>query len=80
MGDMGDLFNAMKRHTREVKRQRLAAADPSGWTRHTPHHWSRQLLGSKLDYWPSTCKFQWRGKVMSGNVHEFIKAREARQQ
>jgi hypothetical protein len=76
MGDMGDIFNAMKDWTRARKRERLAEADPSGWVQHTDHHWSRQLLGSKLDYWPSTARFQWRGRVMSGDVGDFIKARE----
>ena len=78
MGDMGDIFNTMKRYTRERKRERLAAADPTGWVKHTDYHWSRTLLGSKLDYWPSRDKFQWRGRVMTGDVVAFIAARERR--
>ena len=76
MGDMGDIFNEMKAYTRERKRANLAAADPDGWLQHTPYHWSRQLLGSKLDYWPSRHKWQWRGKVCTGDVLKFIAARE----
>jgi hypothetical protein len=33
-----------------------------GWTKHTDHHWSRIINGKRLDYWPSTCKWQYDGK------------------
>lgn len=76
MGDMGDIFNSYRQFNKERGRNNLAKADPAGWNQHTDWHWSRELLGSKLDYWPSKNKFMWRGKVMTGNVLEFIAARD----
>ena len=48
------------------------AADDGEWTRHTEYHWSRTVAGDRLDYWPSRKKFQYRGKVMRGDVAAFI--------
>ena len=73
MGDMGEVFNAMREMDAERRSRNLAAADPTGWTIHTEYHWSRDLGGSRLDYWPSRNKFQWRGKVMTGDVTGFIR-------
>jgi hypothetical protein len=73
--DMGEMW----REHRELKRQRheanLKSADPAGWTIHTSYHWSRELLGKRLDYWPSTNKFQYEGRVMTGEVMDFINKR-----
>ena len=80
MGDMGEVFNAMREMDAERRSRNLAAADPTGWTIHTEYHWSRDLGGSRLDYWPSRNKFQWRGKVMTGDVVGFIRKRETRGQ
>jgi hypothetical protein len=76
MGDMGDLYNALKEQKKEKRQKNLKKADPTGWNKHSEYHWSRIVNGKKLDYWPSTNKFQYAGKVMSGNVKEFIAARE----
>jgi hypothetical protein len=48
-----------------------AAPDDGGWTKHTPYHWSRMIDGERLDYWPSKAKWQFRGKVISGNINEY---------
>lgn len=58
---MGDIFNEHRAWDKERKRRNLASADSSGWTVHTEHHWSRDLNGSRLDYWPSRNKFQYKG-------------------
>lgn len=75
MGDMADDFRFMKARDRERKTRNLAAADPEGWTQHTEYHWSRDLAGSRLDYWPSRNKFQYQGRVMTGDVNGFIRKR-----
>ena len=67
---------AMKMAKRERGIRNLAAADPTGWTVHTDHHWSRTLAGKRLDYWPSRNKFQYDGRVMTGDVRGFITRRE----
>lgn len=78
MGDMGELFNAFKEHEKERKAKNLLAAhqvDDGGWIKHTDYHWSRQLNGKKLDYWPSRNKFQYNSNIMCGDVMGFIRKR-----
>jgi hypothetical protein len=75
VGDMGDFYNDLKAGSREVKAERLSAADPRGWTQHSPHHWSVKLDGHQLDYWPSTARWRYRGKTHRGNPIGFIDAR-----
>jgi hypothetical protein len=75
MGDMGEIFNAMRERDKERRHRNLEAADPSGWTVHTSVHWSRELAGHRLDYWPSRNKFRWKGKTHCGDVDGFIRNR-----
>ncbi|MEL6859319.1 MAG: hypothetical protein AAFO74_13110 [Pseudomonadota bacterium] len=42
------------------------ACDDGGWTKHTPYHWSREINGERLQYWPSRKKWMWRGNVYRG--------------
>lgn len=42
------------------------------WKKHTAFHWSRIVLGKKLDYWPSREKYMYDGRVHIGNVMSFI--------
>lgn len=80
MGDMGDVFRALKEDRKIRRQKRLAEFVPCGrWTRHTDYHYSTALLGERLDYWPSSTRFFWRGKVRVGDVLGFIKNREAGQ-
>lgn len=76
MGDVGDDFRALRELRAYRRNVNLREARTEGFTKHTDYHYSRMLLGSRLDYWPSRNKFQWRGKVMVGDVHGFIKNRE----
>ena len=78
--DMGAVFRAMRDHDALRRRTNLARnaekLDDS-WTVHREDHWSKTLLGDRLDYWPSRNKFRWRGKTMTGDVFGFIRNREA---
>ena len=76
MGDMAEVFNAMREADKERKALNFSKADPTGWTKHTEYHWSRKLNGKRLDYWPSRNKFQYEGRVMCGDVQGFIRKRE----
>lgn len=78
-------FEAIKQHSKQkfdTDRRRFMAdaitKDDGGWTKHTDFHWSRDVLGHKLDYWPSRRKFQYRGKVRRGDVMHFINEKERR--
>lgn len=75
MGDMGDIYNAMKQHDKERKKKNLENANPNGWKKHTQYHWSQILNGERLDYWPSRNKFQYQGKIHCGDVDGFIRNR-----
>ena len=48
-------------------------ADDGGWVKHTDYHWSRTVNNSRLDYWPSRKKYQYKGMIMRGDVMKFIK-------
>ena len=76
MGDMREVFDAIRERDKERRDKNLANANDEGWTKHTPYHWSRDLNGKRLDYWPSRNKFQYEGKVMCGDVEGFIKNRQ----
>lgn len=76
MGDMREVFDAMREMDKERKAKNLAKADPEGWKKHTDYHWSRILDGKRLDYWPSKNKFQYEGRIHTGGIEGFIKRRE----
>lgn len=72
-----EVFEAIKQERQEKRARRRAAFDGGpGWTRHHETHWSYMLLNDRLDYWPGPMRFRWRGKTMTGDVQEFIAARE----
>jgi len=75
MGDMGDIFNAMKRDDKVRRLKNLKEANLSGFTRHSDYHYSCDLNGSRLDYWPSRNKWRWNGRTYNGDVHGFIQKR-----
>ena len=75
MGDMGDLFRDLKAHNMRRAAKNLASADPAGWVKHTPWHWSREFNGKRPDYWPSRNRFQYEGKVMTGDVGAWMRKR-----
>lgn len=74
------IYDALKEHSKakfDADRARFladaATQDDGGWTKHTPHHWSRMVSGGRLDYWPSRRKFSFAGKVRRGDVMAFIR-------
>lgn len=67
MGDMGDTFNAMKAATKQHRRDMLAKADTTGWTKHTDYHFSRTFAGKQVDWWPSGGKAMYAGQMLYGH-------------
>lgn len=74
------IWDDLKAHFKEkfdADRARFKAdaesADDGGWTKHTEFHWSRNVNGQRLDYWPSRKKFQFRGKVRRGDVMSVVR-------
>lgn len=69
MGDMREIFDAMKEFRLERRAKRLSEAKEIGWQKHTEHHWFRVINGTKLNYWPSS------GLVMIGNRRHNINSK-----
>ncbi len=78
MGDVGDDYKFLKELKKDRREKNLASANGDGWTKHTEYHWSRLLNGIRIDYWPSRNKFQYDGRVMTGDVNAFIAKRETK--
>lgn len=74
------IFDTQKRFLKDKRAHNLKQSeslDDGNWTRHTEYHWSRDLCGKRLDYWPSRNKFQWnKGRIIVGDVFGFIRNRE----
>jgi hypothetical protein len=79
MGDMGDYWRdvreAAQQHRAEQHEKNRLATKDIDWREHTPWHWSADINGERLDFWPSKNKWMFRGKVSTGDVLEFIRAR-----
>lgn len=74
MGDVGEYWRDHKEHLKAERAKRLAETPREGWSFHTDVHWYRMLNGKKLDFWPTTGKWQYDGRVYHfGDVHDFIK-------
>lgn len=80
MTDRDPIWDAIKErskskfdHDRKSFMAQAVASDDGGWTKHTEHHWSRRVNGERLDYWPSRKKFQFRGRVLRGDVMKIVK-------
>jgi len=82
--DRDPFWDALKAHSKEkfdADRKRFLdaakAGDDGKWTKHTEFHWSRNVCGDRLDYWPSRKKWQFKGSVRRGDVMAFISKAEA---
>jgi hypothetical protein len=85
MSNRDPIYDATKQHFKEkfdADRARFmaeaVAADDGGWTKHNEHHWSRDVQGHRLDYWPSRKKFQFKGKVRRGDVMAIVRMTASR--
>ena len=67
MGDMGEVFNSMREATKRHRADMLSKADTSGWTQHTPYHFSRVFGGERMDWWPSGGKAHYKGRMIYGH-------------
>jgi|GEM_PF-5192920 len=86
MSDMGDLFREMReekqarRHANMVKARTEMEADRDDWTMHNSSHYSRDLCGDKLQYWPSANKWHWNKRTYHGTYSDlkaFIRNRQS---
>lgn len=59
-------FAAMRKAANAEKAKRLAEADLTGWTCHTPYHYTRVVDGTRIDWWPSTAKAMVDGRMFYG--------------
>lgn len=77
MSEMGDMFREMRESNKRHRSEQLARVSPkldsSEWTKHTDWHYSKYIGPDKLDFWPSTDKFMFRGKVYKGGLNKMKK-------
>lgn len=80
MGDMGEMFRDLKEHNKRRRQKNLSNNEKklgSGrWIQYTAYHYGTTLLGHRLDFWPSKNKWQWRGRIHTGDVFKFIEKQE----
>lgn len=67
MGDMGDIFNAMRSDKQRHRAEMLSKADTTGWTQNTPWHFSRVFGGRRMEWWPSGGKAMLDGRMIYGH-------------
>lgn len=74
MGDMGDFFRDWRQLNKERRERNLTAAQTiaENFTIHTEWHWSTMCCADRLDYWPSTNKWMWRGKKYTGTPEQLM--------
>lgn len=73
--DIYGVFRAIKRERQENRAERRSEwgtkfdnGELSGWTKFSETHYRYDLNGKPLDYWPGKKKWQYEGKVSSGDV------------
>lgn len=66
MGSDFKVFKKVQQAERSARLDKANAVDGGGWTKHTPWHWQRRVDGKLLNYWPSSWKAQYDGKMAYG--------------
>ena len=71
---MGEVFRELNESTKNKKARRLEEAQPLAkhFTKHTEYHYSTTLNGQRLDWWPSTSRWQYKNEVIYGGVKELL--------
>ena len=78
-----EIYDIMKEYSKskfDADRARFLADanhpdnNDGGWSQHTKFHWSRNVDGARLDYWPSRKRWQYKGRVHRGlrGMYELI--------
>lgn len=68
MGDMGDLWVGHREAVQKHRAQKLAEADTTGWTPHSPYHFSRLVDGVRIEWWPSGGKAKFGPRMVYGHA------------
>lgn len=74
MGDMRDEFDALKEHNKERKARNTVKNEElkPHFIEHTPYHWGHFCAGTKVDFYPTTNKWLWRGKKYYGTAQDCL--------
>ena len=65
--ELAEYYREHRIAIQERKQERLASADTEGWTKHTEYHYSRAFKTGRVDWWPSTAKAKYNGRMYYGN-------------
>jgi hypothetical protein len=87
MGDMGEFWRDVRdarkaaglparrgtrRRAQPLKKADIRKFASLGLEQKSEWHWQMRLAGDLLDFWPSKCKWQWRGEIKTGDWSEFF--------
>ena len=67
MGDVGETFSGWRKNVQGRHKAMLEKADTTGWTQHTPHHFSRVFDGVRVNWWPGAGKAQIGSRMVYGH-------------
>lgn len=65
-------FKEIRAERQAKRRARLAHTDTSGWGSFTEYHFYRYVAGGRVDWWPSSNKWQFQGKYFRGALPQRI--------
>lgn len=70
-----EVFDDIREERRQKRATNLAKADTAGWSQFTQYHFWRMVDGHRLDWWPSSNKWLYKGKYYRGGLPKAIKDR-----
>lgn len=88
MSEMGDFYRDVKQARKDAglpargsrKRRAIAPSKKDlatfaalGLMQKSEWHWQMRLAGDLLDFWPSKCRWQWRGEIKQTNWQHLFK-------
>lgn len=86
-----DVYRDLRDEQRKKRASSLKKADDTGWTKHTEYHWFRMMQDPrdtdpanqsvlyKMEYWPSSNKWYFRGQYYRGALPKALLAEIAKQ-
>ena len=76
MSDASEMWRDWNAATKEKRATQLAESDTTGFIKHTNYHFSQDVAGHRLDWWPSTRRWQYKQHIYYGTadaLHGFIR-------
>lgn len=76
MSDYANMCREMRQERQRIRNNNLMVAesqiDLSIFTKHNTYHYSTMLRNVKLQYWPSSRKWNWNGRTHHGSYQDLM--------